>query len=129
MSASVALFAVLRRVEALALVLLGHAEADRLVDELQDDERHRDRVRAGRGAERRRLLAMEPLDDEPAERAARRAEVRRHERERRERTGRERAARVEAEPAEPQDARAGQRHREVVRQRPLLRILEALAED
>ena len=54
--------------------------------------------------------------------------MRGHERERREPSARERAARVEAEPAEPEDAGAGERHREVVRERPLLRVLEALAD-
>src|SRR5262245_23112298 len=72
---------------------------------------------------------MLPLDDEPAERAAARSEVGGDEGQPGEPPARQSAASVEAEPAEPQQARASEGHRQVVRKRPLLRVLEPRTDD
>ena len=117
-----------RVVVAEVLLELGHREvADDTHDRAHDDRRpHIDVARAGRNghearnrtgarAEQRHLARAQALDEHPCQHRRGRRRVRRRERQASLAVGSERRTRVEAEPAEPQEQRAQQHERDVVR--------------
>src|SRR6266545_4846380 len=79
-------------------------------------------------ASAKKASSSEPLDRQPAEHRGRGGHVGVHERLRGEAVGAERGARIEAEPAEPQDPRAEQRKRQIVRKHRVIGPAAPLAE-